>query len=273
MGKEIPLEVAARAALLDALAALDAHRDAVILIGAQAIYLHTGEAPVSLAPYTKDADLAIDARSLSGDPRIEQAMIAAGFVLDPQARQPGTWLSSIGVPVDLMVPEALSGPRGRRGARIPPHAQNATRRAVGLEGAIVDNEIRQIHALDPVDPRTFDIRVAGPAALLVSKLFKISERREDPRRLNDKDAHDVYRLLVACSTRDLAGAFGRLLSNDLAGSVTAEALGFLRELFAASSGALGSVMAGRAETGVGTPNIVAASAAALAADLLDALND
>ncbi len=179
MDKETSLEVAARAALLDALVALDAHRHAVILIGAQAIYLHTGEAPVALAPYTKDADLAIDARSLVDDPRIEEAMTAAGFVLDPQARQPGTWLSSTGVPVDLMVPEALSGPHARRGARIPPHARNATRRAVGLEGAIVDNEIRRIEALDPVDPRAFDIRVAGPAALLVSKLHKISERRED----------------------------------------------------------------------------------------------
>ena len=43
------LIVEARAALLDAVAALEAHKDAVILIGAQAIYLHTGEAEVALA--------------------------------------------------------------------------------------------------------------------------------------------------------------------------------------------------------------------------------
>ncbi len=91
--------------------------------------------------------------------------------------------------------------------------------------------------------------------------------------MNDKDAHDVYRLLVACSTHDLADAFRRLLSHDLAGSVTGLAVGFLRELFADSSRALGSVMAGRAETGIGMPNVVAASATALAADLLDALDD
>ena len=39
------LLVAARSALLDALKALVEQRDALILIGAQAIYLHTGDAP------------------------------------------------------------------------------------------------------------------------------------------------------------------------------------------------------------------------------------
>lgn len=36
------LLVAARRALLDTLEALRAHQDALVLIGAQAIYLHTG---------------------------------------------------------------------------------------------------------------------------------------------------------------------------------------------------------------------------------------
>ena len=54
------LLVAARSALLDALKALVEQRDALILIGAQAIYLHTGDAPVALAERTKDSDLAVD---------------------------------------------------------------------------------------------------------------------------------------------------------------------------------------------------------------------
>lgn len=41
------LLVRARAALLDALDALADHRDAVVVIGAQAIYLHTGGAAVA----------------------------------------------------------------------------------------------------------------------------------------------------------------------------------------------------------------------------------
>ena len=48
--------------------------------------------------------------------------------------------------------------------------------------------------------RSAIINVAGPAALLVAKLHKIGERVGSPDRLNDKDAHDAYRLLVATDT-------------------------------------------------------------------------
>ena len=41
------LYVIARRVLLDALEALGPHRDATILVGAQAIYLHTGDAEAS----------------------------------------------------------------------------------------------------------------------------------------------------------------------------------------------------------------------------------
>jgi hypothetical protein len=47
-----PQVVSARRALLDALDALGPHRDAVILVGAQAIYLHTGSAEVADVPPT-----------------------------------------------------------------------------------------------------------------------------------------------------------------------------------------------------------------------------
>lgn len=66
------LLVRARSALLDALEALAAQRDAVIVIGAQAIYLQTGSANVALAETTKDSDLALDPRRLSDDPLIER---------------------------------------------------------------------------------------------------------------------------------------------------------------------------------------------------------
>ena len=57
------LLIAARSALLDALEALIDQRDALVLIGAQAIYLHTGAAVVALAEATKDSDLAVDPRA------------------------------------------------------------------------------------------------------------------------------------------------------------------------------------------------------------------
>lgn len=55
------LLVAARSALLDALEALHAHRDAVIVIGAQAIYLHTG---ADLSTRTPTTSIACSALSL-----------------------------------------------------------------------------------------------------------------------------------------------------------------------------------------------------------------
>lgn len=263
-------EVKARRALLDALQALGAHADAVVLIGAQAIYLHTGDAPVTLEPFTKDADLALNPAELGEHPLIEEAMTAAGFVLDPVARQPGTWLSPNGFPVDLMVPEALSGSEGRRGARIPPHGNMAARRAAGLEAAVVDRHPMRIAALDPDDNREYEISVAGPAALLVSKLHKVGERRNTPERLLDKDAHDIYRILVAIPTDALAQRLSVLREDALAGSSTRRSLEILRELFSEPE-SLGATMAGRAEVAVGSPPTVAASTSALAADLLHAL--
>jgi hypothetical protein len=55
--------------LLDALVALEPHIDALVLVGAQAIYLHTGDADLAVAEYTTDADL----RHRSGRPRRQPA--------------------------------------------------------------------------------------------------------------------------------------------------------------------------------------------------------
>jgi hypothetical protein len=264
------LRVRTRRALLDALKALDDQLDALIVIGAQALYLCSGKVEVALAEETKDADIGVDVGKLQEDPRLEAAIEAAGFYKDLENPQPGTWLSPDGIPVDLMVPEALAGPAApnRRGARIPPHHKWSTRRATGLEGSIVDNEIRAIGSFDPQDDRNFTVRVAGSGALLVAKLHKIGERNEQGgERLRDKDAHDIYRLLVTVDTEDLAGRISLLRRDELSAAVTKQALNYLGELFVEAS-SVGSSMAGRAEEGVGEPEIVAASVSALANDLL-----
>lgn len=272
MTGDVNLIVEARAALLDALVALEAHRDSVILVGAQAVYLHTGQASFAIAETTKDSDLVLDPRTLGDDPHLEEAMGRAGFHLDPTSRQPGAWISPRGIPVDLMVPEYLAGPPGRRAAKIPPHGKMVARRAAGLEAAVVDYGPMTVASLDD-DGRSAVINVAGPAALLVAKLHKLSERLGNPSRLNNKDAHDSYRLLVATATPDLAEAVRRLLVDEISRDVTRQALEFLRVLFAAGAGAVGSAMAGRAEEGVGQPDVVAASASVLAHDLLAELID
>jgi hypothetical protein len=265
------LLIRARSVLLDALTALASQNRALILIGAQAIYLHTGGASSALAEATKDSDLAIDPRLLGELPLLEDAMSRAGFHRNLQSPQPGSWLSSDGIPVDLMVPEALAGP-GSRGARIPPHDRHATRRAVGLEAVLVDHAPMQIEALAEGDMRVATVNVAGPAGLLVAKLHKLSERREQPNRLVDKDAHDIYRLLVAVSAAALATRLNELASDDIAGVVTRQAVEFLDDLFASGPVALGSAMAGRAEELVGDPEVVAAASSALARDVLAAID-
>lgn len=272
MSGDANLIVEARTALLDALAALEEHRDSVILVGAQAVYLHAGQVSFAIAEATKDSDLAIDARTLGDNPRIEEAMTDAGFALNPTSNQPGAWVSTRGIPVDLMVPEHVAGPRGRRAAKIPPHGKQVARRAIGLEAALVDYAPMVVKSLAD-DGRSAIVNVAGPAALLVAKLHKLGERTGQPSRLNDKDAHDSYRLLVAITTFDLAAAIRRLLGPDISRDVTLAALDFLDELFARGPESLGSVMAGRAEEGVGRPDTVAAAVSVLAQDLLTELAD
>ena len=264
--------VEVRAALLDALEALADHRGSVVVIGAQAIYLHTGEVTLALAESTYDSDLALDPRTLTDQPLVEQAMASAGFGPNPITRQPGAWVNARGIPVDLMVPEALAGPSAsqRRGGRIPPHDRTATRRARGLEAAVVDRSQMVITALGAGDPRSFTASVAGPAALLVAKLHKLGERQDAPDRRVDKDAYDTYRLLAAIATDALAEAMANLLQDVLPAPVTRQALIYLEQMFATPI-AMGSVMAGRAEEGIGQPDTVAAAVSTLAGDLLAAV--
>ena len=80
-----PGYVAARAALLEVLEALGAHRNSVVLVGAQAIYLHSGNDLPAVAPYTTDADLAINPRVLARSPALESVLHEAGFEM---ARRP-----------------------------------------------------------------------------------------------------------------------------------------------------------------------------------------
>jgi hypothetical protein len=264
-----PLYIRARQVLLDALEALQAHRNAVLLVGAQAIYLHAGEAELAVEPYTTDADLALNPAVLAGDPKLEALMSSAGFTPAPGPDQIGTWIGRYDVPIDLMVPEAVSGP-GKRAARLPGHGNRVARKARGLEAALIDNTLMVVEALESADDRRFQIAVAGPSALLVAKLHKLSDRQATPHRQDNKDALDVYRLLVAVQTGTLAADVHRLLSDPISREVTREALTYLSTLYGTAA-ASGARMAGQATVPIEDPDTIAASCAALAGDLLDAL--
>jgi hypothetical protein len=107
--------VAARAVLLDALQALRDHLPAIIVVGAQAVYLHAGSGDFVEPAMTTDADLALDVTSLGTKPEITGALANAGFT---PGTNPGSWLGKGGVAVDIMVVPSQSG-RTKRTARAP----------------------------------------------------------------------------------------------------------------------------------------------------------
>lgn len=261
-----PLYVRARAVLLDAVEALDRHREAFVLVGAQAIYLHTGDADLAVPAYTTDADLAVSPYELADSPLLSDLLTDRGFV---RRQDPGSWVSGNGIYLDIMAPEALAGP-GRRGAALGPHGRRIARRCNGLEGALVDRDKHTIAAFDPSDRRQSTIWVAGPGALLVAKIHKIKERAGDQGRAQDKDALDVLRLLRATDTDDLAARIRQLLGSDVAHPVTVEALQSLPTLFG-NPDAAGVAMAVRAAEDAEDPATIAGSLVVLADDLQTAL--
>lgn len=63
-----PEYVTARRVLLDALEALGSQSDAVVLAGAQAIYLRTGPTSLAISEHTTDGDLALNPAALADAP-------------------------------------------------------------------------------------------------------------------------------------------------------------------------------------------------------------
>ncbi len=193
------------------------------------------------------------------------------FVQEPNAV--GIWQRALriaGTPqtvaVDLLVPDSVGG-GGRRGARIPPHGKHVARKVAGLEATLVDNDRREITALDPADWRGVELAVAGPAGLLVAKIHKIGERVANPDRLSDKDALDVYRLLRVVSTEELVRRFRILQRSELSRDATSSGILRLPQLFG-SARAPGCVMAVRAAGALAAGDTLAASLVALTEDLL-----
>lgn len=267
IGAPDPEYVAARRVLLDALEALGDHRAALILVGAQAIYLHTGEGDLAVAPYTTDGDIALNPAELGPAPKLEDAMMRAGFRLDEQ--QPGIWFGTGSIEIDLLVPESLGG-AGSRGARLGEHGNRAARKARGLEAALVDNSPMMISALDG-NGRHFEIAVGGRSALLIAKLHKLADRQDSPARMEDKDALDVVRLLRATETQEIVARVRALREDGRSAEVTSEAIEHLRTLFG-TVGSAGSEMAARAAVPLEDPATISASAAALAGDVLRGLD-
>lgn len=270
------LYVLARRVLLDALEAIGSHREAVVLVGAQAIYQHVGEGDLAVAPYTTDADLAIDPGRLKEIPPLELLLSNAGF--EPKASETvGVWITyrptiqnpKTPVAVDLLVPESVSPGKGRRAARLPGHHTNAARIVEGLEGTLVDAAVMPIASFEKEDQRAFHVLVAGPAGLLVAKLYKIRDRTKTSRE-SDKDALDIFRLLRGISTEDLAASYKKILTDSRSQNVAELALELFGQQFTSPS-AIGVEMVLRAIGPLADPEEISASCIVLATDLLRVL--
>lgn len=267
-----PEYVAARAVLLDALDALDEHLPTIIVVGAQAVYLHTGAGDFVEPPMTTDGDLALNTESLQASPEITAAMAAAGF---NQGVNPGRWTGRGEVAVDIMVAPFQSGRTAKdaRSARLAGHGKWTARPTFGLEPALVDNGPYTLHALDTNDHRWVQVNVAGPSALLVAKIIKFEERLNDlkteGKRVKQKDALDMLRLLQAVDTDDLIDGFRLHVADSHARDVSIHALGFLEKEGTSATSALPQAAA--AVDG-GNP-ATAPSFAALAQDFLGRVRD
>jgi len=271
MTKPAPEYVAARRTLLDALDALSAHHPSLALIGAQAVYLHTGSQDTNVPPMTTDADLALDTDLLADDPEIAATLQAAGFV----PGQPGHWENSQGIAVDLMVAPHQSNRQSAsaRAAHLTSHAKSVARIGPGLALALSDNAPQSITALDSSDSRRHEIRVAGPAALLVAKAIKLDDRLADAsqgnsRRIVDKDALDVLRLLQACPISQFLAGLSWQNADTAAQADIARGLQILRDRATDRTHDL-PVLATRAS---GDDPTVAASLAVLVRELLTAMS-
>jgi hypothetical protein len=241
--------------LLDVLDALGEHRGAVVVAGAQAIYLRAGVGVLPIADLTTDADLALDPALLSPTPELEAMLEAGGFehVEHGGAPEPGSWQTDATVrgkptkiPLDLIVPfDAVAG--GRRSADLGPHGNRAARRSPGLEAVLVDNQLMQITALDPEDDRRTEARVAGLPALLIAKSYKIHDRIEAgiEDRTYDKDASDIVRIMQSVSAGPMAASLAVLRNDSVAGTSTELGMARFENLFGRRGGE-GIAMAVRA---------------------------
>ncbi|WP_030741958.1 hypothetical protein [Streptomyces sp. NRRL F-5135] len=237
------LTIAARRVLLDGLVALSDQLDALTVVGAQAVHLRTPDTTLHGATFTSDGDISIDPELLGDRPRLDEALQGAGFEL-LRRHEPGLWAraarigdKTVPIEFDLLMGKTLAPAIGRRSAKVPPHDVMSARWVPGLEVAAVDRSPMRVPSLEAGDHRSVMVNVAGPAALLVAKAFKINDRVEQaekrPDRLTDKDAGDVLRIMRSVPAREVAESFALLRKDPRVGAITSQGAELLHRLFGA----------------------------------------
>jgi len=235
----------ARDFLLDALVVLKPHREALIVVGAQAVYEHTRQVSGLEQPSTNDGDLAVDPDLVTPSEPIYRAMLDAGF-FPARPERSGIYSRRPTPPngkplpptLDLIAPQSVSGSnRSHRGARIAGQDNRAVSKADGLEMALVDYEWMRIGPIATSSSRPeIEAKVAGPAALLCAKAWKLYERVRDaeagkPWRLREKDAGDIWRLMHVSNPAEVREVFDRHQQHPLLGAAIRSGKVYLGDLF------------------------------------------
>lgn len=208
----------ARDSLLDVLSALEAHRGALVVVGAQAVYERTKDLADVTPTATTDGDIGVDPTLVAEQPLIGEAMSAAGF-FPARTERPGIYSRTRTGPdgrpvpptIDLIAPEALAG-SGTRGARMGPHGKNVVGRAAGIEMSMIDRTPMMLGPLHASGRLPVEINVAGYGALLCAKSWKLAERLSAadagrPNRVRAKDAADAWRLMASSDPHAVGRSF------------------------------------------------------------------
>jgi hypothetical protein len=230
----------ARRTLITVLRHLAVYReDAIVVAGAQAVYIRTAAEVLPFAPFTFDSDIVLDPRVLDPEPPVAAILASLGYV--HRDEQPGLYWApdsdrADGCQVDLLVPERFAAGRSRRDANLPGENRRAARRTRGLEATLFDRERCRIDDLE--DPSmSAEALVAGPAALIVAKAQKIAERSStSPDRVKVKDVTDVFGLLRAHEPDDLRRRFSMLAHVDAIREPFLSDVAAIRDVFGGQRG-------------------------------------
>lgn len=245
--------IEARRLLLVVLASLQPHRDALVVIGAQAVHERTKGLVDVDSTATSDADIGVDPALLATVPDLFEAMLAAGFARASNDR-PGIYsmggaLNKEGRPlppsIDLIAPEASAG-KGSRAATLSGHRRGSVSRANGIEMAMLDKDVFDLGPIGQEGGPTIRVNVAGTGALLAAKAWKLSDRLADAdagkgHRVRPKDAGDVWRLMATSDPAHVRETFDRCARGGLYGASVEQGRRFLVDQF--SSGGRGVELA------------------------------
>jgi len=216
------------------LTALEPTSDAVVLVGAQAVYLRT-EGRIEGYQPSRPTPTSLSTSRL--EPIPPRRSDDSGRIHSLTNRESGRRASTdrlrrgSRLPVDLIVPEEYGSEAGRRAARLPGNHGKTTARKSSARRWVVDNS--------PIQPQRSSRRMRdgcssrSPAtARSCRKAAQARGRLATPARLQAKDAGDLY----GSSTRSAPTTWATLqmlLADERSATTTTKALTYLDALFTA----------------------------------------